>query len=495
MKINHEKFKTKPFEHQLHGIRALVEYPVFALFDQMRLGKSKQVVDAACELFERGVIDLMLIVAPASVRPVWTDAADGQIRQHAWAPSVVSEFHRLPRSSRAGARKVWADAPGPASRLEWLVTNYEYVRSVEKRAALKKLLRGRKVWLVLDESSFIKSHKAAQTRACLELAEFAKRRTILNGTPWSHSPLDLWPQMRFLSWRILPFKNYYHFRARYAVMGGWQQKQVVKFQNLDELREFVRPYCLRRKVSDCFDLPENIPIIRYVELDEVTWRHYRTIKAELVAWLDHTAPTLVASTAAVKVLRLAQLTSGFLGLVDDEGQSRALEVGRAKLDETLKLLDEYQANEERVIVWCRFRVERERLVAELVKRGWLVFQIYGHQKQNERELARDAFKHESALSGFRVLVGQPQVGGYGLDLSAASAVIYMSQDFNALTRWQSEARTDHAFRTTGVARVDLLATGPAGQKTIDHTIKRVIEKREDLARWTAERWRTELEDE
>jgi SNF2 family DNA or RNA helicase len=490
--IDETKFRTRPFAHQLEGIRALVKYSNFALFDQMRLGKSKQVVDAACVLFEEKQIDLVVVVAPAAVRPVWASAESGEIRKHAWVPSKVSEFHRLPRSSQAGLRITWADDNG-APRLEWIVTNYEYLRDDDKRRVLKKLMRDRRAWVVLDESSFIKSHKAAQTRACLELADLAKRRTILNGTPWSHSPLDLWPQLRFLSWRILPFKNFYHFRARYALMGGWQRKQVVKFENLEELRELVRPYCLRRTLKDCFDLPEDIPMFREVALGADAWRHYQTVKQEFIAWLDQTEPTLVASSGAVKSLRLAQLASGYLGMMGEEGESLALEVSREKHDEVLAILDEYRANDEAVIVWCRFVKERERLAREVKERGWPLFQLYGAQRAKERDLAREAFRHESA-PGFRVLLGQPQVGGYGLDLSAAAGVIRMSQDFNALTRWQSDARTDHAFKKRGIMRMDLLATGPEGQRTIDHTIRRVLEKREDLARWTSARWRKELEE-
>ena len=66
------KFKLKPYQHQIKGIDKLVKHSAFALFDEMGVGKSKQVVDAACILFDKGEIDTVVVVAPASVKTVWT---------------------------------------------------------------------------------------------------------------------------------------------------------------------------------------------------------------------------------------------------------------------------------------------------------------------------------------------------------------------------------------------------------------------------------------
>src|SRR5882762_9178701 len=118
------KFKTKPFDHQIEGIKALLRYPAFALFDEMGAGKSKQVVDAACTLFANGEINLVLIVCPAAVRSVWSDVVTGQIKTHGWVKSRVMEFHSLRKGSNW--RTVWAD---PDEELCWVVTNYEFLRS------------------------------------------------------------------------------------------------------------------------------------------------------------------------------------------------------------------------------------------------------------------------------------------------------------------------------------------------------------------------------
>ncbi len=501
IELDPSRFKTKPFKHQLAGVKALVKYPTFAILDEMRLGKTKQAIDAACALHEANEVGLVLVIAPAGVRTVWTnpDPAVGEIAKHAWRPSWVSEFHAK------GMRTVAAANGQPP--LIWWVTNYEFIRNPDHEQELARLLRAHRLlkkMMVLDESSFIKTPRAAQTRACLRLGKLVDRRVILNGTPVTRGPMDLYSQFGFLSPRILGFQNFYAYRWRYAVMGGWQHKQIVGYQNLDELSALVAPYCLRRRLEDCFDLPADLPpTYREVPLSEAAWRHYKTVREEMVAWLKGAAPTVVASTAAVRALRLAQVCGGFLGGVDEDetGHARTVAVDDEKFKATMEMLDELRGEERPVIVWCRFRAERERLYDELTSGvsslslgGKPTYQIYGGQPPRDRAAALLAFGH-NAEPGFRVMLAQPAAGGLGLDLSLATSVIYHSRDFSAFAYWQSKLRVKHALKTLPVGYTYLIATGPKGQKTADHLIDKVLRAREEVATWTSARWRQELEEE
>src|SRR6267142_3733037 len=93
IEVNPHLWKTPPFKHQVHGVLALVKNHAFALFDEMGSGKSKQVVDAACTLFQAGQVDCVVIVAPAAVRSVWLDPELGQLKKHCWVKSEVFEYH------------------------------------------------------------------------------------------------------------------------------------------------------------------------------------------------------------------------------------------------------------------------------------------------------------------------------------------------------------------------------------------------------------------
>jgi SNF2 family DNA or RNA helicase len=490
IELDPTRFKTPPFAHQLEGIKALVRHPSFALFDEMGSGKSKQVIDAACTLAATGDITIVLVVVPAAVRCVWVDKEIGEIKKHSWVSSQVEEFHTKYRT-------VWQDELSNP-RLYWIVTNYEFLRSKQRLKDLISVLFDR-VMLVLDESSYIKNRSATQTEAIAELRSHCTRCVLLNGTPVTDSPLDLWAQMLVLDRNILgkKYKNYYHFRNSFAVMGGWNFKQVIKWKNLDKLSEIIAPYALRRLKKDCLDLPEKLYTHREVALTEESWKRYQELKKDFVMTLD-SGDKLLEPNAAVRLMRLAQLTSGHLGhgvLTLDEGTYDITDLvtnfSSEKLDWCVEYLQECASHA--IIVWCRWRRERERLVELLREKcnDICVYELYGGQSKNARQTAVNAFSTNNDQR--RVLVAQPHAGGHGLNLIAATNVVYLSNDFSLGIRLQSEDRCHRPGQLAAVTYVDCLATGPRGQKSIDHMIVKALRLKEDLARWTTSRWRKELE--
>jgi hypothetical protein len=66
IEINPTRFKFPPYKHQLQGTKDLIQKPAFNLFWEMRTGKTKAVIDAACLMFEAGVIDA--VVRPELLR-------------------------------------------------------------------------------------------------------------------------------------------------------------------------------------------------------------------------------------------------------------------------------------------------------------------------------------------------------------------------------------------------------------------------------------------
>ena len=312
-----------PYEHQLAGMRQLIERPYFLLADEMGAGKTKQVIDTAQVLYYYDIIDTVVVVAPASVRDVWFEVELGELRKHLWSitPAVIFQYHAV--------TKVWrTDAVLPHGKkpLTFVITNYDYIRSevVTKKGRRKEYRYPRidegldhfcsvKTLLVLDESSAVSHHTAAQSRACENLRERCGRIIELNGTPIGNSPGDLYMQCRILHPDILGCDSFFHFKSRYAELGGYNGKQAVKWRNLDELQRLMAPYVLRRLKKDCLDLPEKMPpVIRTVPMTAHTWQHYKEMRDHMVTWLGNDQMTL-AKQAIVKVMRLTQITAGFIG--------------------------------------------------------------------------------------------------------------------------------------------------------------------------------------
>jgi hypothetical protein len=539
----------------------------FFLTDQMRLGKSKQVIDTAQVLFERNEIDSVIVVAPAPVRDVWYDPELGEIQKHRWLglPTLVTEYHQQ-------IRKWSADAVDGQRYLTWVITNFEYIRYgvVRDKSGwhgnhLDKLLKfaNKRTLLVIDESAAVADYAALQTRACLAIRQRCGRVIELNGTPIVETPESLYSQAKMLDPRILGFNYVSQYKATYAIMGGyyvekkiWQKgklktlkipTEIVGWRHklrpecceipphiqskvhepgpcLEDIQAKLAPYVLRRIRTECLDLPPKLDSVTLTAtLTPETWRIYTEMRDDLVSWLDeHTVAT--SQQAGVRVMRLAQVTSGFLGgLRDDDticpecgGGDPVLDsecpacggtgtisapvparaIGREKLDLFLTWVKKRLKEEKelRMVAWCRFRPELQRTAEELQHqiKDLKVRAIFGGQPKEDRINGLRLMHPDVKYGGPAVLLGTLGTGGLGVSMAGAHEVVYVSNDRSLYKRLQSEDRPLGPGQTEPVSYHDIVAVGPKGQHTIDHTIMKALRDKTELATWTTDAWKTAL---
>jgi len=270
----------KPLAHQIIGTQELIKNPTFALFDEMGAGKTKQVIDAAQQMFLAKKIERVIVVAPSWVRSVWYDPDLGELAKHLWPiPNRIIQYHQKnTKWDWDEDEKPIDHFPIPRDRfLKWVITNYEFIRQSIRLDPLLGIC-DTKTLLVLDESSYIKNYRAKQTKACLKLRRKCGRVVLLNGTPIGHSPADMFSQGLVMDPSILNCHSYFHFLNRYAIRGGFQGRQVLgwvhpyrgngcctsdKFapihcspgHGLEDLQRRFKPFVLRRLKSECLDLP------------------------------------------------------------------------------------------------------------------------------------------------------------------------------------------------------------------------------------------------
>lgn len=499
-----------PFAHQVAGTAAVVAHPRYYLGDVMRLGKTRQAIDAAQVLWERGELDSVLVVAPGQIaRSVWADLERGQIAEYTRVPANLTLV-------RADGVKSWAnDLPRDRPALSWYVTNYELARRPER---LEKLLPlcGPRTMLVLDEANAVKSPRSDQTKACWKMADRCGRVLLLSGTPNGDNPGDLYAPFKILDWKIVGCSDWFQFRAKYAKMGGfrrlckvpetdpktgrrvWKARrvpvQIVGWVNLEDLYDRTRPYILRRTLDEVFDLPPALdPVTVEVPLRPATWAIYRALRDQALTVLT-SGERVTASQAGVLALRLSQLTSGLVRVDGDP-----VDAPRLFSDEKMVAVLEWHAarlNEDplfRAVFWCRFRAEAERLAGHLACRVPTRL-LYGDQTPDERAEAVQ-FLGPGSPERAAALVGIAKTGGIGLDLSGASTTAYVSNEYSHVVRAQADARVLGPNQRRPCAYFDFVATGPEGQKTVDHAVLRALQKKEDLATWGAARWAAELGEE
>jgi SNF2 family DNA or RNA helicase len=502
--IDWSRAATIPRQHQIDGVEALLKRPMFMLADEVGSGKSKQVIDAAQILYEQGEIDTVVVLCPAFARGVWgnPNPALGEVAKHGW-PSVQNWiFEYSTRDQNPSLFK--------SGHLNWLVTNYEFIRREERLEALLKVLANRRYWVICDEAWSLKDAKTAQWKAANAIRKLAKRITLLNGSPIADSPLDLFAQMKILTPALLGYKYFSHFRSRYALLRpNVSFPMIIGFQNLEELREKVSPYVLRRLTRDCHDLPPILePVLIEAKLSDKNWALYRAMRDEMVAWLKE-GEASIARQAIVKGMRLAQITSGFLGGIEqldldgdllanvpDNSPKMAIplqEIGQEKLDALLEWLKTLSPQPERLLVWGRFRAEVERAGQVFAEQGERrVHLLYGQQPRDEREAAVAALNPAIEQSEPVVVIGNPLAGGAALNLAGASVAVYLSNDFSLRVRVQSLGRIDRPGQQNAIRYCDVVATGPKGQATIDSHILAALRGKDDVARWSVATWRKKL---
>ncbi len=334
-------FWSPPPPHVRVGVDRILSNHYFLLADDMGGMKTAQAIIAAQFLHDAHMINRVIVVAPAAIRAkVWFDKDLGQLIDQVFLDknNMVTEYH--------AKRRMWQHGPKDQRELRWIITNYEFIRMQKNLDELLQYVT-EETLLILDESSAVRTWDSKQTFACNCLRWLtnnkgrpvmgkprAGRILMLNGTPVAESPLDLFSQCNMLHPDILDCRYISHFKARYAIQepirgsGGQalvnprnhQPLMVVsQWTNLEDIQRRMAPYVLRREAKDLgidFALP---PVGIDVPLTPATWKAYCEMRDELVVWLKSGVAT--AATAAVKGMRLAQITSGFVGGIEDSGLS------------------------------------------------------------------------------------------------------------------------------------------------------------------------------
>jgi len=473
---------------------------------------------AAKKLFDQHKIDRVLVLAPAAVRFAWREEieklnARAEVRNFVPIEYISDTQSFSYKNVEARNAKEWGKQCLPVVLVSYSLLPQE--RHVKALAAWCKD-GGVKALLIADESSFLKNRTAKQTKWAAKISSVCSFRWLLTGTPIANSPLDLYGQALVMSNGSGPLKgfaNFYHFRSRYAVTqpmrfgGGRVFQQVTGYQNLDELQRKFAPYVSRVEKKDVLDLPAKSYTVREVALSEATWKIYVELKREAMLSLPD-SDERPEPNAAVRILRLAQITSGHVGGTWIEEGASAFEatdghpiagtsgdkdVSSEKLDFlTDSILDGELSNERALIVWCRWRRERERLARELrLKAKLTVLEIFGGQSQPSRDEAIEFFQ---SMNVRRVLLAQPHAGGFGLTLTAASTAVYLSNDFSHTTRVQSEDRIHRIGQKSACLYVDVVAIGPRGQQTVDVHILTALREKKSLAELTCKAWKRMLAD-
>ena len=462
------KYKTKPYKHQEEALFKSFARDNYAYFMEMGCGKSKVLIDNMTWLYENKHIDTAIIIAPKGVYMNWKNS---EIPTH--LPDDVPHKMYIWKSNANKSEKIILEE-GVRSRviLRILLVNVEAFATAKVKKYLQAFIHRSNFLLAVDESTTIKNIKAKRTKEILKLGQSAKYKRILTGSPITQSPMDLYSQCYFLDKDLLGFDSYWSFQGRYAIIrqtriGNHSFQQIVGFRNLSELTDKLHRFSYRVTKEQALDLPEKIYTTREVNLTSDQIKHYNSMKDSAVALLDG-GDMVTAPEVMTRLLRLQQLLCGYL--VTDDGET--VEIANHRIDAMLDTIEEMDG---KVIIWSRFRHDIKKIRKALEKDygSGTVVTYYGDTSQEDRDKAIDRFQNDE---GTKFFVGNAQTAGRGLTLTAATNVIYYSNDFNLETRIQSEDRCHRIGQKNNVLYVDLVVPD-----SIDIHIVKVLQSKITLA--------------
>lgn len=387
-----------------------------ALLMEMGTGKSLTSIAITGALAEAGCIRRVLVVAPLSILGVWEE----EFQKFADFPYMLAVL------SGTGAKKLDTLRHMNGAALQVVVVNYESAWRLEKDLS---------VWrpnlIIADEGHKIKTHNIAASKALHRLGRAAEYRLLLTGTVITNKAVDVFSQFKFANPAIFG-QSFYAFRSRYFDMVGYGNHTPVLKKSMEaELTEKLHSISYRATKAECLDLPETTDVIRQVELEPAALRIYKGLVKESYAELsggEVTAPNILT-----RLLRLSQLTGGFIG--NDE-TAAVEQVSAAKLSALEDILDGAASEGKKLVIIARFIPEIKAICKLLEKRGLRYSYITGEVKDRSGQVY--AFQNNPQVMAF---VGQIATAGMGITLTAASTMVFYSLDYSMPRRWPPTTRS------------------------------------------------------
>lgn len=457
-------YKTQPLKHQDEAVKRFKDQHYGALFCEMGTGKTKIVLDIIKNSMPR--FDA-IVVAPNGLHHNW---AVNEIPKH--MDDVLVYTWKGPLKSKKSKQEFIRFSVAQKESRIFLI-NVEALRTEAGFKTACQFLCGspypNQRHMVVDESTCIKNPKALQTKRVLDIASDVSHRWVLNGTPITQSPLDLFSQCRFLSKDALPYKTYTAFKHAFAVettmtMGHRSFRKIIGYQNLDELTKLLEPFSLHIKKRDCLDLPDKVFTKMAVTLTPQQEKLYKTMKDDCLALLD--SGELVTSTLALtRITKLHQILTGFV--VTDDGTE--VDIPNNRIPALMQIAETTQP----LVIFCAYRHNVSQIVEALSEKfpKERIVRFTGDETGNTRNEAVRAFQDGDA--DFFVATS---AAAKGLTLHRSSTMIYFSNNYSLETRLQSQDRIHRIGQADKCTYIDIVVPN-----TVDEAILKRLEEKKELS--------------
>ena len=425
------------FPHQVEGVAFLLGRRRAILADDMGLGKTRQAVVSLRHLAPAGPY---LVVCPASVKRNW-----------------AREIGLV--APEASILVIEGNASVPVTG-EWIIVNYDILS-----AHATTLQRVPWAALVFDEAHYLKNHTSARSKLARDLAARASANAtqplavqLLTGTPLTSRPRDLFVLLQLVAHPL--GRSFLAFAKRYCAAEkgdfGWKTGGA---SNIDELTVQLHGIMLRRSKDDVLALPPKLRTWLRVDVPAHTGSHAIKKVFALLAGKHE------ASTGRAPGTLDPRKRGKLLAFLTEARQALAF----AKTSATIDFVRGAIEQGEKVIVFSCFEDPIQRLASAF---GPAAVVLTGKTPSARRQELVDRFQQEPDV---QVFLANIVAGGTGLNLTAATQVVFNDLDWVPTNHWQAE---DRAYRIGQTRTVNV--TYFVAQNTIDDFVQTVLETKAAL---------------
>jgi SWI/SNF-related matrix-associated actin-dependent regulator 1 of chromatin subfamily A len=450
-----------PFAHQQIMATVACELDGAALLCEMGTGKTRSAAEAAAHQLRQGAIDVLVVVCPQRVMPTWKrELAQWTVE---WRPALMLEGTVVQR--RAALAALAALQPAQR-RAQTVIVNYDVLHLLAP--AIEALCRSCRVGLIADEMHKVANANAKRTKALLRLAPRAAWRLGLTGTPVKGGAHDLWSQWYLVDLGLEFGANYVQFRREWVDENPYAHTITLREGSAEQIRARLARRGVRflKEEAALYEGP----------MTDAQARAYREMEDTLVARLGplregqlSDEDVASAATQLTMILRLSQITSGFV-------KTEAGTIHRFEPNAKLLLIDEPVRDAiesgRSVILWAWYREDQDLLLRHFA--AYRPVAIRGGQSLREHAAVESAFQREDT----RLCIANQASGGSGITLTAASFALYYSQGYSLIDRIQSEDRCHRpgSERHTSITIADAVLSG-----TVDEVVREAIALKKSTA--------------
>lgn len=402
------KSKTIPEQHQIIATNMITDIKKGFIFGGVGTGKSKCVVDAISYLFDINEIKSCLYVCPASL----IDNVVDEFAKHSNLHVIKSYSANQAISNFSKNENIY-------------IVSYDILSKIESR-----VLRMNFDMIAFDEIHYCKDSSTIRSKSAYKIAN--ESNTIpkyvigFTGTEQSNSEEDIFGIFKVVCPTLFG-KSITAFRERYLIKEGFR---IIGRKNMEEFKRIVASVSIKFTLRDVADLPPEIETIKSSELsteDMVTYK-----KALNRFLLEFEEDRYVIKNILVKILKLSQLSSGFMEFLEDkEGKNRKIvDVHSKKLD---LLKDILQERKEKITIVCRFSYSIKK-ISELCEQLGIKYYVFDGKTKDR--LIYKVFNEDNENS---ILITQIQKS-IGYSVPNCKLMVFYELSYSKMQKDQAKGR-------------------------------------------------------